>query len=69
LFTRGGRLQKVPNCCEFILKVAGGLQSKKNAGLSEQQQGYLFQMNVVDSIQAFTTSTHLNYTLTSITLA
>ena len=32
-----------------LFKVAGSLQSKQNAGLSEQQQqqGYLFQMNTV----------------------
>ena len=30
-----------------LFEVAGNLQSKQNAGLSEQQQGYLFHMNVV----------------------
>ena len=41
-----------------LFEVAGSLQSKQNAGLSEQQQGYLFQTKVVNSTQDFTTSTH-----------
>ena len=38
-----------------LFEVVGSLQSKQNAGLSEQQQGYLFHMNVVSNI------TTLNY--------
>ena len=30
-----------------MFEVVGSLQSKQNAGLSEQQQGYLFQTNAV----------------------
>ena len=41
-----------------MFKVVGSLQSKKNAGLTEQQQGYLFQTKVVNSAQDFSTSTH-----------
>ena len=37
-----------------LFEVAGSLQSKQNAGLSEQEQGYLFQTNVVNSALDFT---------------
>ena len=52
------------------LKWQVSLQSKQNAGLSEQQQGYLFQMNAViphkTSQQAH--ARLVNYTSTSVTL-
>ena len=41
-----------------LFEVAGILQSKQKAGLSEQQQDYIFQTKVVNSAQDFTTSTH-----------
>ena len=53
-----------------LFEVVGSLQSKQNAGLSEQQQGYLFHMNVViphkTSEQAH--ARLVNYTVTSVTL-
>ena len=42
------------HCCEFVVRVAGSWQSEQNAGLSEQQQGYLFQTKEVNSAQDFT---------------
>ena len=41
-------------CYEFVDWVAGSLRSKQNAGLSEQQLGYLFQTKVINSAQDFT---------------
>ena len=38
---------QAPNVASLLFKVAGSLQSKQNAGMSEQQQAYSFQMNVV----------------------
>ena len=44
------------SCClssKYLLRVrccvVGSLKSKQNAGLSEQQQGYLFKTNVINS--------------------
>ena len=54
----------------LLFKVAGRLQSNKNAALLEQQQGYLLQMNAViphkTSQQA--RARLVNLTSTSITL-
>ena len=35
------------NVASSLFGVAGSLQSKQNTGLSEQQQGYLFQTDVI----------------------
>ena len=56
----------------LLFKVAGRLQSNKNAALLEQQQGYLLQMNAViphkTSQQAHARLQVVNLTSTSITL-
>ena len=46
-----------------LFEVAGSLQSKQNAGLSEQQQDYLLQTKVVDSAQDFTKKHTLGFFL------
>ena len=57
-------------CYEFVVWVVGSSQSKQNAGLSEQQQGYLFQTDVVNFAQLTPQQAHArlaNYTLTFVT--
>ena len=53
-----------------LFKVAGSLQSKQNAEMSEQQQGYLFHTNAVIPHKT-TQQAHarlVNYTSASVTL-
>ena len=58
------------NVTSSLFEAAGSLQSKQNAGLSEQQQAYLLLTNVVlahkTSQQAH--ARLANYTLTFVTL-
>ena len=58
------------NVMSSLFEVADNLQSKQNAGLSVEHQGYLFQTNAViphkNSQQAH--AKLVNYTLTAVTL-
>ena len=53
-----------------LFEVVSSLQSKENAGLSEQQQAYLFHTNIVipDKTSQQAHARLVDYTVTSITL-